>query len=261
MFLIGRPRIAVIELYGMITSGSRMGNFLRLVDAIRESRRARAVVLDVDSPGGLATTSQHLHLTIARLAARKPVVAFIRGNGTSGAYLACAPATRIVALPAAVVGSIGVISIHPLLPQLLERLGVKFQVVKGGRLKDMGGFWREPTPEEVEKEQALVDWYYQDFIDSVASARKMERGRVQELATGEVFPGARAKELGLVDELGDMDKAVEIAASLARVAPRTFIVRPRRPFVERLLAPQAASLGEALLWQAEELLLRRIYFG
>jgi protease-4 len=260
MFLIKRPRIAVLEMYGMIGGGPRMGNFLRLVNAVRDSGRARAVVLDVDSPGGLATTSKHLNLTIAKLAARKPVVAFIRGTGASGAYMACAAATRIVALPAALVGSIGVVSVRPLLPQLLERMGVSFHVTKGGRLKDMGAFWREPTPEEQEKEEALVNSYYQDFIDTVARSRNIERGRVEELATGEVFPAERARELGLVDELGDMDNAVEIAASRAGVAPRSYTLRPRRPFLERLLAPQAASLGESLLWQAEEMLSRRIYY-
>ncbi|MEE9203330.1 MAG: signal peptide peptidase SppA, partial [Dehalococcoidia bacterium] len=215
MLFVNRPHIAVIELFGMIGGGPRMGNFLRLVNAVRDSRRARAVVLDVDSPGGLATTSLHLNLAITKLAARKPVVAFIRGTGASGAYMACAAATRIVALPAALVGSIGVISVRPLVPQLLERMGVSFHVAKGGRLKDMGAFWREPTPEEQEKEEALVNSYYQDFIDTVSRSRKMERGRVEELATGEVFPAVRARELGLVDELGDTEKAIEIAASLA----------------------------------------------
>ncbi|MDP6782264.1 MAG: signal peptide peptidase SppA, partial [Dehalococcoidia bacterium] len=100
MWLVNRPRIAVIELYGMIGGGARMGNMLRLVDAVRDSRRAQAVVLDIDSPGGLATTSQHLYLTIAKLAARKPVVAFIRGTGASGAYMA-ACATKVIALPTA----------------------------------------------------------------------------------------------------------------------------------------------------------------
>ena len=260
MWLVNRPRIAVIELYGMIGGGARMGNMLRLVDAVRDSHRARAVVLDIDSPGGLATTSQHLYLTIAKLAARKPVVAFIRGTGASGAYMAACAATKVIALPAALVGSIGVVSVRPLVPQLLERLGVQFHVAKGGRLKDMGAFWREPTPEEQEKEEALVDTYYQDFIDTVAKGRNMERQRVEELATGEVFPAVKAREAGLVDELGDLDTTVETAASLGGVTPRTYSLRRRRPLLERLLAPQAASLGEALLLQAEDLLSRRIYF-
>jgi len=260
MWLVNRPRIAVIELYGMIGSGVRMGNMLRLVDAVRDSRRARAVVLDIDSPGGLATTSQHLYLTIAKLSARKPVVAFIRGTGASGAYMAACAATKVIALPAALVGSIGVVSVRPLVPQLLERLGVQFHVAKGGRLKDMGAFWREPTPEEDNKEEALVETYYQDFIDTVTKGRNMERQRVEELATGEVFPAVKAKEAGLVDELGDLDTAIGMAASLGGVAPRTYSLRPHRPFVERLLAPQAASLGEALLLRAEDLLSRRIYF-
>ena len=260
MLLVNRPRVAVIQLYGTISSGVRMGNILRLVDAVRDSRRARAVVLDIDSPGGLATTSQHLYLTIAKLADRKPVVAFIRGTGASGAYMAACAATKVIALPTALVGSIGVVSIRPLVPQLLERLGIRFHVAKGGHLKDMGAFWREPTPEEEQKEEGLIDAYYQDFIDTVTKGRIMERRRVEKLATGEVFPAMQAKEAGLVDELGDLDTAIDAAASLGGVAPRYYNLRPRRPLLERVLAPQAASLGEALLLQAEDLLSRRIYF-
>lgn len=260
MFFFSRPRVAVLELFGVIGSGIRMVNLLRGLEALRDSRRARAVVLDIDSPGGLATTSEYLHLAVAKIASRKPVVAFIRNTGASGAYMAACAATRVVALPTAVVGSIGVISLHPLVTQLLDRLGVKIRVAKGGHLKDMGAFYREPTPEEVQKEEELVNEYYQQFISIVARARKMDPEAVRRLATGEVFTGQRAKELGLVDELGDLEQAIGLAASLARVPPRSFLLRPRRPLLERLLAPTALSIAEGLLAELESSRLPRIYF-
>lgn len=261
MVLLPRSHIGVMELFGLIGSGSRMAGYIRLLEAARESRRVKAVVLDIDSPGGLATTSQHLHFVIGKLAKRKPVVAFVRGSATSGAYLAGCAASKVVALPAAIVGSIGVISLRPLIPQLLDRLGIKIQVTKGGRLKDMGAVWREPTEEEKQKEEALVTELYDWFVAMVAKARKLEKDKVLQIATGEVFTAATAKDLGLVDELGDLEVAIHIAAEAAKVAPRTFLLRPRRPLIERLLAPSASGLAESLVLEMEGLLGSRIYFS
>ena len=122
-------------------------------------------MLDIDSPGGSATASDDLFLAIRRLAKAKPVVAAIRGVGASGSYLAALGARRIVANPKAVVGSIGVISVSPRLPALLERIGVSVAETRAGRLKGMGSPWREDTDEERAKEQALVDGFYEAFVD------------------------------------------------------------------------------------------------
>src|SRR5450756_1803847 len=152
--------VAILRLYGPIAGGVRTADWIELVRRLRESRRVPAIVLDIDSPGGSATAADDMFLALERLAAKKPLVAAIRGTGASGSYLAAMAARTIVAQPHAVVGSIGVISAGPRLPRLLDRLGVSVSENRAGRLKGMGAPWREETDEERAKEQAIVCLLY-----------------------------------------------------------------------------------------------------
>lgn len=255
-----RPGIGVLEITGFIGSRRQAGDQLRLLRVLEESGRYRAVVLDIDSPGGSASASEYLHNSIARVAARKPVVAFIRNVGASGAYMAACAATRTVAFPSAIIGSIGVISLHPVLQELLQRLGVRVAVTKSGPFKDMGAPYREPTPEEQEKEMALVQDFYERFVDLVAKGRRMDKERVKELATGEVFIGTKAKEMGLVDELGDFDTALDMAAQLGNVKRRVSYLRPHRSFRERFLFGFSDHLVGRVEEAFEDFLSRRVFY-
>ena len=239
-----RSGVAVVELFGTIGGGVRVPVYSQLLDGIRRSKRIKAVVLDIDSPGGTAPGSELLYHSLSRVAREKPVVAYVRGIDASGAYYISCAASKIVALPSSLVGSIGVIYMRPVLQQLLEKLGVSFSIYKEGHLKDMTGFWRSPTSEEAGKFQGLVDEIYANFVGAVATGRKMDVDRVRELATGEVFTGRGAKERGLVDELGDFDAALEIAAELGKARRRPIWVRPKRPFIERMFG---RSYGSGLL--------------
>ncbi len=247
---VPRGRVAVVHLFGPIAGGRRSSSVGELAMHLRESRRVPAVVLDIDSPGGSASASDDLFLAFERLARAKPLVASIRGTGASGAYLAALAARRIVANPNAIVGSIGVISAGPRVPRLLDRVGVSVTVRKAGRLKDMGAPWHDDSDEEQAKEQELVDAIYEAFVARVATARRMSSERVRELATGEVWLGTRALELGLVDEIGDFERAVEIAAEMAGVPARSTRVRLRQPLlgrlVDRFAARAALSLGDEI---------------
>lgn len=250
-------RVAIVRLHGPIGGPARTTELVELLRHLRESRRVPACVVDVDSPGGSATGSDGLFVAFERLAARKPLVAVIRGTGASGAYLAAMAAHRIIASPNAVVGSIGVISVAPRLPDLLERVGVQMSVRKAGRLKDMGAPWRTDTEEELAKEQELVDAIYDAFVGRVARARNMDLDRVRELATGEVWLGSRALELGLVDEIGDLERGVELAAELAGVPPRSATVRLRRPMLSRLTERFAARAATTIIDELESRLWDR----
>jgi protease-4 len=216
------------------------------VRRLRESPRVPAVVLDIDSPGGSATASDDLFVALERLAAAKPLVAAIRGTGASGAYLAAVAAPLIVAQPTAVVGSIGVISAGPRVARLLDRLGVAVSETKAGRLKGMGAPWRDETDEERAREQALVDEIYEAFVGRIAASRRVSLDRARELATGEVWLGARAQQLGLVDEIGDLERAVALAARAAGVSPRHTVVSGRRRLLDRLVDRFATQLGDRL---------------
>ena len=210
-----------------------------------------AVVLDIDSPGGSATASDELLIAFRRLAAVKPVVASIRGVGASGAYLAAMAAHRLLANPNAVVGSIGVISAGPRVPRLLDRLGVEVSETKAGRLKGMGAPWRTDSDEERAKEQAIVDAFYDEFVRTLAEGRRMTDARARELATGEIWLGRQALELGLVDEIGDLERAVEVAAAMAGVPAKSAPVRVRRPLFSRLVGRFTASLAAAVANEVE----------
>jgi protease-4 len=248
MFVLwGSPqRIAIVELFGAIGSAVRTSEFVRLFRGLEESGSIRAVVVDIDSPGGSAPASEYLYRSLARLAAKKPVVAYIRGTGASGAYLLSCAATKIVALPMSIVGSIGVITVRPLLYDLLRKWGVRVSVTKKGRLKDMWLPFREPTEEEKQKEQALLDEFYEHFVSTVAEARRLDRETVRGLATGELFTATKAQEAGLVDEVGDLEKAIDLAMELGKVPRRIAYVRPRRGLRELLVSRFATSLVEEL---------------
>ncbi len=241
-----RGRIGVIELFGVIGPVVRSSEYYQLLDRLERTPRVGAVLLDIDSPGGAVAASESLFAKVRRIREKKPVVAFIRGAGTSGAYLVASAATKVVALPGAIVGSIGVISLRPVIADLLERVGISVSVSKSGPLKDMGAPYRPPTAEEQEKLQRLIDELFQAFVERVAQARGMETEQVRKLATGEVFTAQRGKELGLVDELGDFDDALDLAASLGNVPRRTTYVRPPRGMRER-------AMGRFVAWAMEGL--------
>jgi len=261
MFVIGlKARIqsvAVVEMEGAIGPRLKAAEYVKLFRTLEENEHVRAVVLDIDSPGGSATGSNYLYLGVKALAKKKPVVAFIRGVGASGAYMLACPATRIVAIPGAIIGSIGVISMRPLVYQALDRLGVQMTVTKSDRLKDMGSMFREATEEEKRKEQELVDDLYDQFLDAVAEGRGLDKAKVKEVATGEVYTARRCTDLGLVDELGDLERAIDLAAELGNAPRRPVWLKPRRGLREVLSSMFATSFVDAVASRIEERLTAR----
>jgi protease-4 len=156
--------------------------------------------------------------------------------------LAC-PATKIVAIPSAIIGSIGVISMRPMVYEALERIGVQMTVTKSDRLKDMGSMFREATEEERKKEQELVDDLYDQFLEIVAEGRGMDKARAKELATGEVYTARRCVDLGLVDELGDLEHAIDLAAGLGDAPRRPVWLKPKKGLREMLSSMVGTTAG------------------
>jgi len=254
------PRIAVLEITGAIGMQVRGPEMVRTIRALTEDRRIRAVVIDVDSPGGSAPVSDAIHRAVRRLSARKPTVAFVMNGALSGGYLIASAASRIVALPTAMVGSIGVIFMRPVIQELMDRLGVKMVITHKGKLKAMFQPWREPTAEELQKVETITDEYYDWFVETVARARNLPTETVRGLATGEFFSARQGKALGLVDELGDLDTALDMASEMGKTPRRLQYVRPRRPLLERVLGRAGASFSSAALTALEERLYSRIEF-
>ena len=253
-------QIAVVEMEGTIGPRMKAADYGKLLRSLGENDRVRAVVLDVDSPGGSATASDFLYLSVSALARKKPVVAFIRGTGASGAYLFSCPAQKIVAIPSALVGSIGVISMRPLLYEAMDRLSLKMAVTKSDKFKDMGSMFRPPTEEEIQKEQELVDDLYDQFLEAVMVGRGMDRERAQAVATGEVFTARKAKDMGLVDELGDLERAIDLAAELGHAPRKPVWVRPKKGLREMLTSLAASAFVSEIASQVEDRLQARIYY-
>ena len=239
-----RAGIGVIEIRGIIGASLQASVYHELLDRLERDPKTGAVLMDIDSPGGAVGASEDLYLKAKRLSEKKPVVAFIRGTGASGAYLLACAATKIIALPSAIVGSIGVISMRPEASGLLDRLGVGFSVSKSGPLKDMGAFYRPPTDDERAKLQSLIDELFEAFLEEVAESRKMDLDEARRYATGEVFTARRAAETKLIDETGDFEKALDTAAELGNVPRRMKYLRPPKTFRQRML-------GQFAMWSLE----------
>ena len=256
-----RSGVGVVEIFGPIGGGARVQEQSRILDSLRKDKRFKAVIVEIDSPGGTASGSELLYNGLMRVAQEKPVVAYIRGTGASGAYYISCAANKIVALPSSLVGSIGVIYLRPVLQQLLQKLGVSFSVYKSGEFKDMTGFWRSPTSDEEGKFKELIDEIYGNFVRSVATGRQMDEEKVREFATGEIFTGRGARERGLVDELGDFDRALDLAADLGRTRRRPVWIRRRRPMMERFMGRVGGpGAVEGITSELERVLMGGLYY-
>ncbi|MDH4299161.1 MAG: signal peptide peptidase SppA [Dehalococcoidia bacterium] len=219
-------KIVVVPLTGSITTGDSASSsgstitpgLVRNYLAKAESDKAvKAIVFRIDSSGGEIEPCQEILLEIERTKETKTIVVSMGGTAASGGYYISTPADKIVALPTTQTGSIGVISSAVNIKGLLEKLGIEVEIFKGGKYKDMYWGFRELTPEEEEIMQEMVDEYYEQFIDVVAERRGLSEEAVRELATGQLYSGTKAKELGLVDELGDLDTAIDLALQLAGI--------------------------------------------
>lgn len=216
----GSVTVAVIFAEGEILDGEGGGaiggdSLARELRALREDEEVDAVVLRVDSPGGSAAASELILQEVIRLKQRKPVVASMGGVAASGGYWISCQATQIVADPATITGSIGVLGLLPDVSPALARLGVHVSTVRTSPYADAMGFLRARDQGEMARVQEFVDQIYETFLDRVAAGRGLPRERVRELAQGRVWSGAAAAEHSLVDALGGLEDAVRIAAKLA----------------------------------------------
>ena len=229
IILLSRPaagKVVVIPLNGSITTGDYSslssstitpGLVRYYLSKVEKDKTVKAIVFRIESPGGEIEPCQEILLEIERVKGTMPIVVSMGGTVASGGYYISTNADKIVALPTTQTGSIGVISAAINIEELLEKLGIQIEIFKGGKYKDMYWGFRELTPEEEEIMQEMVDEYYEQFIDVVAEGRGLSREDVKNLATGQLYSGTKAKELGLVDELGDLNTAINWALELAGI--------------------------------------------
>jgi protease-4 len=242
------PYIAVVPIRGPIVDSAPAGRrsradrheVVQAIRAARKDRRAVGVLLYINSPGGSATASDLIHREVVRLAETKPVVAFMGDVAASGGYYVAAPCHAIVAQPVTITGSIGVVSARILLRDVLERVGIRTEVVRLAPHADMFSPHRALESEERQLLEGQLDAFYQGFVDVVARGRGRSRDEVEPLARGRVWSGAAAADRGLVDELGGFELAAQRLAERADV-PST--VRPR--LGARVVSPPRGVLPPA----------------
>ena len=244
------PAVAIIEVNGPIVNGrapvtsfNEVAAADDILDMLADARRdpsIKAVVLRINSPGGGVVPSDRIHQALQGL--HKPVVVVMEDLAASGGYYIAAGADYIVANPATLTGSIGVISTFPEASELFEKLGVRFTVIKSGEAKDFGSPYRPMTPEERAYWQGVINEAYERFVRIVAEGRGMSEEEVRKLADGRVYTGQQALELGLVDELGYLDDGIAKAADLGGIEDVPRVVRYRRvsTFAEWLTGMQTS---------------------
>ncbi len=228
-----KKRIARIIIDGPI-NGSTRKLVLKAVRQV-EKREFPALLLRIDSPGGTVGDSQEIHAAINRLKQKGCHVVASFGNvSASGGVYVGVSADKIIANPGTITGSIGVILRGNNLSKLLERIGIRFETVKSGLFKDILSPDRALTVEERALLQSLIDSSYEQFVKAVAEGRNLTEEKVKEFADGRVFTGAQAKELGLIDDLGDENDARILATKLAdldeKLQPIT-LGRPKKKLI------------------------------
>jgi protease-4 len=248
-----KNEIAVVYAEGEIVSGQggrgEVGGdrLARQLRQLRQDEDVKAVVLRINSPGGGVTPSEVIQREVMLTRKAKPVVVSMGSVAASGGYWIAADSDRIFAEPNTVTGSIGVFGVIPNIQELSTNNGITWDSVKTGKFADIQTLSRPRTPEEMAKIQRMVDRIYDQFITKVAESRKLPREKVAEIAQGRVWSGQRAKELGLVDELGGLEAAVQDAAKRAKLGddwkvqeyPKSRSFEER--LVERLIGDQALN--------------------
>jgi protease-4 len=237
----GRAKVVIVDISGILSLGKfglqRFSKEPPLIPRMKEELQAAkrdenvvALVVRINSPGGSVTASDILYHELKTFGEKKkvPVVACIMDEGLSGGYYASLAAREIVAHPTSVVGAVGVISWRIDIEGLLKKWGIETETVKSGPWKDFWSPLREARPGEIKLMQGIVDSMQQRYLKLLKENRKLSPEALQQVATGKVFDAPKARELGLVDDIGYLDDAIDKAKKLAGVSEAKVILY-RRP--------------------------------
>ena len=238
----GEDRIGLIRVEGVILDAKdTVADLKRFGD----SSSIKAIVLRIDSPGGGVVPSQEIHDAVQRVRTKqnKTVVASMGTVAASGGYYIAAAADRIIANPGTLTGSIGVIMELVNLEGLLKKVGVEGVVVKSGHYKDIGSPFRKMGADDRRILQSVMDDVHNQFIEAVAEGRSLDIAAVRTLADGRIFTGRQAVDVKLVDELGDLDDAVRIAADMVGIEGEPTLVEPKKRFsIKEIIESRVQSL-------------------
>jgi len=220
-------RIALVRIEGPIMDSK---NTVDEIKGYIKDPSVKAVILRVDSPGGAVAPSQEIYDEVKKATLKKKVVVSMGSVAASGGYYVSAPADRIIANPGTLTGSIGVIMEIPNIEGLMSKIGVKTEVIKSGRHKDIASVFRKMGKEERIILQGVLDDVHEQFILAVSEGRKMPFDEVKKIADGRIFTGRQALEARLVDELGTLEDAIAAAAKLAGIKGDPEVISKKEKF-------------------------------
>ena len=244
--LWGGEKVAIIEIRGVIIDPQPV---VEKLVKLRKNEKVKAIVLRIDSPGGAVGPAQEIYAEVRKAQKEKKVLVSVGSVAASGGYYIACGADKIMANPGSITGSIGVIVESLNVEELLNKLGLKSVVVKSGKVKDMGSPFRPMTDEEKKLLQGVIDSVHEQFIRAVAEGRNLPLAKVRELADGRIFSGDQAKALGLVDELGNFEDAIALAAKLAGIKGEPEVIYPEKKrfsILDLLLQETASKILEGL---------------
>lgn len=227
--VVAPDKVALIKVEGVIVDSEDVIDQLKKYS---KNSSVKAIVLRIDSPGGAVVPSQEIYeeLRKVKLQSNQKIVTSMGTVAASGGYYIASASDKIVANPGTLTGSIGVIMEFASVEQLMDKLGVKSEVVKSGARKDVGNFMRAMTPDEKAYLQGVIDDVHGQFVDAVSLGRKMKREDVWKLADGSVYTGRQAKQMGLVDELGDLEDAIRLAGKLGHIQGEPKVITEEKKY-------------------------------
>jgi protease-4 len=246
--------IAVIPIEGMITTndeglmpGTKSSTTVNLLEEAQKNDEIKAIILEIDSPGGTPVATDEIATAVKN--ANKTVLSVIRESGASGAFWIATAADRVYANRMSVTGSIGVQASRLEFGGLIADYNITYRQLTAGRLKDAGSRFRDMTPEEQQLFQRMLDNLHTEFIRTVAQNRNLPEDYVRGLATGFVYLGAEAKELGLIDEIGGKKEALKYLEQTLNITAEPVEFKEHKTFFDSLssfTSEQARQLGKGI---------------
>ncbi len=218
-------KVGVVEISGIITDA---GDTIRNIRKYREDDSIKAIVLRIDSPGGVVGPAQEIYREVRKTVVEKKIIASMGAVAASGGYYVAAGTDGIMANPGTITGSIGVIIGYTNFEEILQKIGLYPVIVKSGEFKDMGSPVRKMTEREKKLLQDFVDSTHRQFVAAVAEGRKMDPAKVRSVADGRIITGEDAKSLGLVDRLGNIEDAIEWAGRMGGIKGKISAVYSRK---------------------------------
>lgn len=242
--LVGGTGVGLVEVKGMIIDSQAT---VKQLHDFAKADNVKAVVVRIDSPGGIVGPSQEISAEVKKLAARKNVVVSMGSVAASGGYYVAAPASVIYANPGTITGSIGVLMKFSNLEGLMGKIGMKALTLKTGKFKDVGSPARTMTDEEKEMLQGVIDSTHGQFVRAVAEGRKLSPEAVRQIADGRIFTGEQALSLKLIDKIGTLQDAIEEAGRLGGIKGEPQVIRPpkkKNPLLDLLVEQSSAKIGD-----------------